>query len=97
VVVSLLEADEAAQPDLVDEAKATGANGIRFVSFPIPDRGVPASTAAAVSLIAAISAALESGQNVAVHCRQGLGRSGLKHFRPRATVCYSRAQYEPLV
>jgi hypothetical protein len=40
---------------------------------------VPASTPAAVSLIAAISDALESGQNVAVHCRQGFGsgRSGL--------------------
>ncbi len=77
VIVSLLEADEAAQLDLVDEAKAAGANGIRFISFPIPDRGVPASAPAAVSLIAAISDALESGQNVAVHCRQGLGRSGL--------------------
>src|ERR1035441_799889 len=77
VIVSLLEADEAAQLDLVDEAKAAGANGIRFISFPIPDRGLPASAPAAVSLIAAISDALESGQNVAVHCRQGLGRSGL--------------------
>ena len=77
VIVSLLEADEAAQLDLVDEAKAAGANGIRFISFPIPDRGVPASAPAAVSLIAAISDALERGNNVAVHCRQGLGRSGL--------------------
>jgi len=77
VVVSLLEADEAAQLELADEAQAARANGIRFISFPIPDRGVPVSTPAAVSLIAAISDALVSGQNVAVHCRQGLGRSGL--------------------
>jgi protein-tyrosine phosphatase len=77
VIVSLLEGDEAAQLDLADEAKAARANGIRFISFPIPDRGVPAFAPAAVSLIAAISDALENGQNVAVHCRQGLGRSGL--------------------
>jgi protein-tyrosine phosphatase len=77
VMVSLLEADEAAQLDLVDEPKAAGANGIRFLPFPIPDRGVPASASAAVSLIAAISDALERGDNVAVHCRQGVGRSGL--------------------
>lgn len=77
IVVSLLEADEAAQLGLIDEAKAAGANGIRFISFPIPDRGVPASTPAAASLITAISNALESGENVAVHCRQGLGQSGL--------------------
>jgi protein-tyrosine phosphatase len=77
VMVSLLEADEAAQLDLVDEAKAAAANSIRFISFPIPDRGVPASAPSAASLIAAISDALDCGNNVAVHCRQGLGRSGL--------------------
>jgi len=77
VIVSVLEADEAAQLDLVGEAQAARTNGVRFISFSIPDRGVPPSTPAAVSLIAAISDALESGQKVAVHCRQGLGRSGL--------------------
>jgi protein-tyrosine phosphatase len=77
VIVSLLEEDEAAQLDLADEAKAAAANGIRFLTLPIPDRGVPASATAAASLIAAILEALEEGKNVAVHCRQGLGRSGL--------------------
>lgn len=50
---------------------------MRFVSFPIPDRGVPASAPAAASRIAAILNALERGSNVAVDCRQGVGRSGL--------------------
>ena len=77
IVVSLLEEGEAAQLDLVDEAKAAEAGGIQFISFPIPDRGVPPSTPAAISLIAAISNALEAGTNVVVHCRQGVGRSGL--------------------
>lgn len=77
VIVSLLEEDEAAQLGLAGEAKAVEANGLRFISFPIPDRGVPASTPAAVSLMASIAAALEEGKNVAVHCRQGIGRSGL--------------------
>jgi protein-tyrosine phosphatase len=72
-----LEEDEAAQLDLADEAKAVEADGLRFISFPIPDRGVPASTPAAVSLLASIAGALEEGKNVAVHCRQGIGRSGL--------------------
>ena len=56
---------------------AAEASGIRFISFPIPDRGVPASGAAAATLIAVTSDALEAGKNVAVHCRQGIGRSGL--------------------
>jgi protein-tyrosine phosphatase len=77
VVVSLLERDEASQLDLLDEARAAEANGIRFVSFPIPDRGVPASVPEARSLIADIARALREGKNVAVHCRQGIGRSGL--------------------
>jgi protein-tyrosine phosphatase len=77
VIVSLLEDDEAAQLDLADEAQAADATGVRFISFPIPDRGVPASAPAAVSLIAAVAGALEDGKNVALHCRQGIGRSGL--------------------
>ena len=81
VIVSLLEEDEVTELDLVDEAKAAGANGIRFISFPIPDRGVPASASAAVSLIAAILDALERGENVAVHCHlRGSIPSG--HSRP---------------
>ena len=47
------------------------------MSFPIPDRGVPTSTREALSLLGSIAAVLEQGQNVAVHCRQGIGRSGL--------------------
>jgi protein-tyrosine phosphatase len=77
VVVSLLEQDEAAQLDLLEEASVAGAHGIRFISFPIPDRGVPTSGPAAISLMGAIASALDEGKNVAVHCRQGIGRSGL--------------------
>jgi protein-tyrosine phosphatase len=77
VVVSLLENDEAAQLDLAQEGSAVESAGMRFLSFPIPDRGVPASTQFALSLLGNIAAALEQGENVAVHCRQGIGRSGL--------------------
>lgn len=77
LVVSLLEEEEAAQLGLTEEARAVESEGIHFISFPIPDRGVPASASAAFSLMSTITEALESGKNVAVHCRQGLGRSGL--------------------
>jgi len=76
-VVSLLEDNEAAQLDLAHEGSALESTGIRFISFPIPDRGVPASTHQALSVLGNIGAALEQGQNIAVHCRQGIGRSGL--------------------
>jgi protein-tyrosine phosphatase len=77
VVVSLLEADEAVQFELGNEGSVAETKGVRFVSFPIPDRGVPASAQEALSLFSDIAAALDEGKNVAVHCRQGIGRSGL--------------------
>jgi protein-tyrosine phosphatase len=77
VVVSLLEDEEAAELGLEDERQAAERQAISFISFPIPDRGIPASAEAAVSVIGAIVAQLDAGKNVAVHCRQGIGRSGL--------------------
>jgi protein-tyrosine phosphatase len=76
-VVSLIEDAEAQQLDVVHEPQAAEAYGMRFISFPIPDRGVPASVDAAISLIGRIARHLERGSTVAVHCRQGIGRSGL--------------------
>jgi protein-tyrosine phosphatase len=76
-VVSLLENEEAAQLQLVHERDAAESQGITFISFPIPDRGVPASVPAVVSLLRKIVQALEEGKSVALHCRQGVGRSGL--------------------
>jgi len=77
MVVSLLEPEEAAQLVLEDEAAAAASNGVIFRAFPIPDRGVPPSKEAVTELASDILRALESGKNVAVHCRQGIGRSGL--------------------
>lgn len=77
VIVSLLEPHEAELLGLSDEAMAAENQEIRFVSFPIPDRDVPPSTAAAVTVIREILSSLEASRTVAIHCRQGVGRSGL--------------------
>ena len=76
-VVSLLEAEEEAQLVLEGEAAAAAACRIDFRAFPIPDRGVPASREAVAELTDDIVDALDTGKNVAVHCRQGIGRSGM--------------------
>lgn len=76
-IVSLLETDEAAQLGLEDERQVTESNGLQFLSFPIPDRGVPGSTADALKFVTDLTGALGAGKNVAIHCRQGVGRSGL--------------------
>lgn len=77
VVVSLLEPDEAADLDLSAEADAVRATDIEFVAFPIPDRGVPASREAATELATELAGAVCAGRNVAIHCRQGIGRAAL--------------------
>ena len=77
MVVSLLEPEEEAQLVLEGEAAAAAANGIDFKPFPIPDRGVPASRESVAELASDIVDALDTDKNVAVHCRQGIGRSGM--------------------
>lgn len=76
-VLSLLEDDEAAQLGLGNERQAAENQGISFISFPIPDRGIPASREAAMSAIGRVATQLDAGKNVALHCRQSVGRSGL--------------------
>jgi protein-tyrosine phosphatase len=75
VVVSLLEDSEVAELGLADEEKACERAGLRFVRFPIPDRGVPASEVAASELVSALTVELRAGRGVGIHCRIGVGRS----------------------
>lgn len=77
VAVSLLDSEEESQLELTGEGRIAGAHGIRYLSLPIPDRGIPASIAPAVSLLADLGEALDQGKNVTIHCRQGIGRSAL--------------------
>lgn len=50
---------------------------VRFVSYPIADRGVPQSRDATVTLVQELERELESGKSVGIHCRQSIGRSAL--------------------
>ena len=77
VVVSLLEPDEEAELDLTGESASSRASGLSFRAFPIPDRGVPSSREAVAELADQLVDHLHSGKTVAVHCRQGIGRSAM--------------------
>jgi protein-tyrosine phosphatase len=77
VVVSLLTRDEQTELNLPDEQSLCRANGIEFVSFPIVDRSVPSSAAEFSEQIVNLAEKLRDGKNVAVHCRQGIGRAAL--------------------
>jgi protein-tyrosine phosphatase len=76
-VVSLLEAPEVRDLGLAEEAHLCRSAGIEFVSFPVPDRGVPPSIRQTQRLVGRVRAELGHGVGVGIHCRAGIGRSAL--------------------
>ncbi len=76
-VVSFLTQDEARDLELAEEASLCKAHGLAFISFPIADRGVPSSWKATADLVGKVGRLLARRKNVALHCRQGIGRSAL--------------------
>jgi protein-tyrosine phosphatase len=77
VVVSLMTSSEAEELELKAEAELCRAKGIEFVSLPIPDRGLPPSQESFVGLARQLEARLAKGTRILLHCRAGIGRSGM--------------------
>ena len=77
IVVSLLEPEEISELALPQEAELCRSSGIDFISFPIRDRGVPASEQEVLQLADSLIAFVKAGRSIAIHCRAGIGRSSL--------------------
>jgi protein-tyrosine phosphatase len=77
ILVSMLTLDEAAELGLSAEAQLCETVGIRFRSFPIPDRETPPSQASFANFVEELRAEVHAGRSVAVHCRASIGRSSL--------------------
>jgi protein-tyrosine phosphatase len=76
-VLSLLTAEEERELDLEAEAREVKKLGMKFLSFPIPDRDVPRSDSKLTAALEKLDSVLASGKNAVIHCRQGIGRTGL--------------------
>jgi protein-tyrosine phosphatase len=76
-VLSLLIPEEEKDLDLKNESREVREKGMRFLSLPIPDREVPRAESEVRTAVEELDADLSSGKNVVIHCRQGIGRSGL--------------------
>ncbi|HEY4960121.1 MAG TPA: protein-tyrosine phosphatase family protein [Terriglobales bacterium] len=76
-VLSLLTADEEQDLDLTTESPVIQREGLKFLSLPIPDRQVPSSPSQVAPVLDELDAELASGKNAVIHCRQGVGRSGM--------------------
>jgi len=76
-IVSLLENHEAYEVGLQNEKQLAEKNSMEFLSFPIPDRGLPSSIGEFRDLTKHLYHQIAGGKNTVIHCRAGIGRTGL--------------------
>ena len=76
LVVSLLDAKDMAELGMEDEAGLCERNAMAFAHHPIVDFGLP-DLHAFHKLVSVIKIKLDAGANTAIHCRAGIGRSGV--------------------
>ena len=76
-VVSALELDEEIYLDMDSEPDLCARLGLSFVRFKVSDRGVPSLDSSSCEFVNGLAARIRDGERIAVHCRMGIGRSGL--------------------
>ena len=89
-IVSLLEKKESLNLGLRDEAFFSQQAKIKFTNFCIPDMQVPNDVSAFIDLALNLSQEIQSSEWVHIHCRAGIGRSGVM----ASTILYFLG-YEP--
>ncbi|MDH3452003.1 MAG: protein tyrosine phosphatase [Gammaproteobacteria bacterium] len=77
LLVSLLDAHESADLGLADAASVCAQCGIEHRSHPVADMSTPADGPAFTALARSLKHRLLAGAGIAIHCRAGIGRSGL--------------------
>lgn len=76
-LVSLLPEDEAIELGLSREDELAEAAGMKFLSFPMVDHGVPKDVAAFRAFVVSMAVRLWSHEPIGVHCQASIGRSTL--------------------
>jgi hypothetical protein len=80
-VVSLLTGEEEQELDLVDEAAEARKHDLDFISYPIPDRGIPANPSTLPDLLETVHRELQHGKKCpgALPSGDRKNRVGCKH------------------
>lgn len=90
VLATLLEEPEMGYLKIPDIRAIAERMGMQSIWFPIRDFGAPASMAELSELVTLLLAAVEQSKTVVIHCRAGLGRTGLV-----TASCLVRLGYSP--
>lgn len=75
-ILSMLEPAEAVELGLMAEPDAAAKAGLTFLSHPIVDHGLP-DRARFDRLLDGLAARIHAGEGLLIHCRAGIGRSGM--------------------
>lgn len=75
-LVCLLQDAELAELSIEQLSSVAAAAGISFHRLPIRDFSIPADPGAVRDLVSRIAGWAALGENVAIHCKAGIGRSG---------------------
>jgi len=90
-IVSLLEAHEEKEVGLDAEKHLAEKYNMEFISYPIRDRGLPDSIQDYLKFTKRLYHEAAAGLNTVVHCRAGIGRTGIV-----AAGVLLHCGYEPL-
>ena len=76
-LISMLTAEEEEYLDPTQEGSTARRHGLRYVSHPILDRGIPETPGPTWTLARELRAEFDAGKTLVAHCRMGIGRSPL--------------------
>ena len=76
-LISMLERHEIQELGLLKEQQICKERGIDFINFPVKDVSVPNSQNDFIELTEKLFNGIQSGKNIVIHCRMGIGRSSV--------------------
>ena len=76
-VASLLTPDEEFGLELSEESGECSRAGLAYLAYAVEDRGLPSDEFVFAETSSVLAAEIAKGRSVGIHCRQGIGRSGL--------------------